>query len=274
MEDKKIEEKEKESFKPITLDYSTEPIKFESSRKYDDSYAGYNIFNKTDEEIIAQQMRDEIEMEKHAFENARIKQVEGRLPRNPDDVKIGIHPISSQEIPLNLQVFTGTTATITSGAQISSGVYNNIEQESLRKYFMNTEKEQVNPAKKVKVQAKTYVSPKSPERDRDDNDDIRYYINKILSINKEVTVEKLHKWFGKDYLQEIIEEKVSKLTPEPVVEGEEIVVNFNELADDIAKFIIKQTNKEFLPDVHLNQYNDLVTKVLGLINKNNRKNNE
>lgn len=115
------------------------------------------------------------------------------------------------------------------------------------------------------------------DRERRYLQDFKYMIESMRENNPEYKkgfpFEYVQKLFPQTNFEDMIAEAAEKLRPEPVNSIEEIVINFNELADTLAKNEIKAQHVEFFPDVHLNLYNQLYPKYLKLVKSFDRKQN-
>ncbi len=103
---------------------------------------------------------------------------------------------------------------------------------------------------------------------------VSFNIRELGKYGVPLTLSKLQQWIGTTEINKIIEETAKGMAPEPVNNDEEIVINYNELADTLSKNAIKAIHKDFFPDIHLNLYNRFMGEYLSVILQHKRNNND
>lgn len=166
--------------------------------------------------------------------------------------------------------FTGYTTYIDTNANVSIGS---------NPLYTNTGRK---PAPKAKPMPKYRDNPdevaqnKSKSQDQSYDEQIVYHVDMLGQYCHVRGYEhpKLVKWLASGPLEKIIAETAEKLKPEPVNNDEEIVVNFNELVDTLAKNEIKSLMGDFNPEVHVDMYKQTFDKYLKIVQSHNRKEHE
>lgn len=103
--------------------------------------------------------------------------------------------------------------------------------------------------------------------------DIQYLVGQIMNI-RELTIDDLRRFVGPEIVDTILAKEALKLKPEPVNCAEEIVINYNELADFLVRQAIKDKEGEFIPGKHNSWYKELLKQYMSIILEHKRGNYE